>query len=158
MRVLRTSGYHNPSMPAMTIVVRDCDITDTLESVRVQSMTPGLFVVHEIFSMEEADIGVATKRAAELMTEEVVQRERDMAMLYHYDASMLLQVKAGGVLMATRPAPMSSGDIGYVFEQLVNHPNYNAQLVMAISDDGLAVQLRDGEVTTMEGPPHDDGS
>jgi hypothetical protein len=73
-----------------------------------------------------------------------------MAMLFHYDAQALRNVKPNGVLSATIPAPLDASDIEFVFCQLAKHPNYLGQRVVAISQDHEIIELVGEDITVIE--------
>jgi hypothetical protein len=78
------------------------------------------------------------------------KRHEHMAMLFHYDAQALRNVKPNGVLSATIPAPLDASDIEFVFCQLAKHPNYLGQRVVAISQDHEIIELVGEDITVIE--------
>lgn len=151
MRVLRASCYATPGLPPITTVVRDCDIVDTLESARVASLVPGALVLHDLFEVDRGtNIRSATMQAVERIDAE---QEGNMAVLYHYNGQWLGNVSSGGVLTATRPAPLTPDEIEVVFDQLKSHPNYDGQLIASPSNDGTLVQMKpDGTIERKDAP------
>lgn len=150
MKILRTSRFLDPVRPPLTTVLRECDLTVPIDEARAaQDHLPGAFIVTHVFDLAgEPSIAEATRAATCYIRPQV---EQDMAILYHYDATSLVRCTAGGVLTATRPAPLSAEDITEVFRQLRLHPSYKQQHVIAISRDFQIVTLDTAGIRSIEG-------
>lgn len=145
MRALRSTLY-SPALEPMTIVVRDSDITDTLESARVRTAMPGFFVATDLFEIDgEADIVVATV-AATLRQEAMRDDERNMAIQFYWATAQFQLVSRTGHVIMPLPAPLSVEQVRTVFEQITQHPDYTEQSVTATTKDGVHVHIEKGEV------------
>jgi hypothetical protein len=148
MRVLRISLW-GPDLEPLSMVVREHDMTLPLEEVvrqQVESPDAPGYVSHEILEVEEEDIAAVTLGIVRRHAEQQ-ERERNAAMLYWWDAAQLPRLTEGGVLTATKPAPLSVDEIRDALEQLARHPHYRGQLVVSIAEDGRVVTMRDGAAT-----------
>lgn len=155
MKILRTSFYHLLSISAgecsissaETFVVLEKDLTVSAEQyLKDLPRTPGLFSVTEAVDSPDMDLVTATAWIANYVQERR-DIERDMAILYYWDAQMLRMLNAGGPCVNTRPAPLTVEQIQVVFEQLKHHPNYTGNTVLTIAKDLTPVQLRAGEIS-----------
>lgn len=147
MRVLRSTMY-GPELSPLTTVVRDSDVTDTLESVRfgAPDSVPELFVATEIFEMDEASIESATTTALERMAP-LHDDERNMAILFYWATAHLRLTKRGsGMLIMPARAPLSDTQVRATFEQILKHPIYQGQSVQSTAQDGTVVRIEDGEI------------
>lgn len=144
MRVLRVTMW-TPDLEPISMVTRESDLNVPLdEAAEQQKILPGGFIVIDIFEMDgEPDIVEATLEATRRQ-QEVLQREADQALLYHWDASKFGQLAAGGVLTGTLPCPLSGDEIETVLVQLASHPEYRAQTIIAISEKMEVVTMKDG--------------
>lgn len=152
MRVLRSSMWADPDNDPATIIVRDSDVTDSLESIREQLLDPPTgagseyrpFVTFDIFEMKDAEILGATQEAAQRQD---LDRERDMAILFFFATQTVLPItNANGLWIAPDPSPLSLDQIELALNQVAMHPVYEQQKVVFLSEDGERITLENGEV------------
>lgn len=142
MRVLRTTIYPSPLEP-MTGVVCDRDLVDTLESFLQALYTPGVLVVHEIFSApDDIDHAQAVYTAVARINPE---RELDMAVLYFWQVAHLRRLKAHGVLTTKDPTPLSAEAVKLVMKQIIAHPDYKNQTLIVHDETGSMITYKDGK-------------
>ena len=144
MRIVRHTMFP-PNDTPMTVVLRETDARDWGEATVAKPMA-GAFVIVEEFTMPGAPtIEEATLEAGRRMKLREL-RDANMALLYHWDGTTLGRVNAGGVLAATQPAPLDTADIEMVLVQLVEHPNYQGQTIIAVAKNGEIITLRNGTI------------
>lgn len=147
MKILRSTMFTDDAGPPMTVVLREIDVKVWQEATTIKPL-PGACIVNEVFDMPgtpsiEQAVAEAGKR-----TKAREIRDRNIAMLYHWDGGALARVNPGGVLSGTQPAPLDEEDIKSVLIQLAQHPNYKGQTVLVISSDGNVVRMKDGKVSS----------
>lgn len=146
MKALRVTHWA-PDLDPVTIIAREDALKVSIEAMAETQRIAGVFTIIDFFEVEddgdaEGAAAIGAKRAAERF-----KVERNMAMLFYFDAETLARVNPGGVLTATLPAPLSKDDIVATLLQLAAHPNYHrSQSVLAISEDHEIVMLRGGEI------------
>lgn len=148
MRLLRTTLYFDPAAERfVTTVLRECDLTDTLESARVRYLTPGALIVSEIFEMEgEPSVEEATVVGAQRHTERL-GRERDQAVLYYWLIFQWERLRPGSVILMDRPAPLSREEMAVVLEQLAMHPGYKQFRIVGVDQTEQVISLnREGKI------------
>lgn len=144
MKVLRCSCYP-PNLEPLTTVMRDVDLTVGIRTAAERSkILAGAFVATEIFAMDEGGIEEATEEAL-VRLERKADRERNAAILYHWSGLQLPRLEHDGVLTGTLPAPLNSHEVVSALTQLAEHPNYQSQTVMIISEDMELVLMRNGK-------------
>jgi hypothetical protein len=74
------------------------------------------------------------------------QDERNMAIMFFWDAAQLRQVSPDGLLAAPDPTPLSADQVEIVLLQLARHRNYQHQTVAAPSRDGFYLEMKNGIV------------
>lgn len=152
MRIMRTSVWASYEASPLVTVVRDCDVIDTLESIRDHVEGPGdegAFFIHDIFTMEDTDIVEATFAANERIDGE---KERNMAVLYFWSKDMLNLVRPGGLLATEQHAPLPAEDVAYVLHRLHECDEYEQQTVAVVSEDSRTITMIEGEVN-IDGRP-----
>ncbi len=149
MRVLRSTLYGQAPHEVATMVQREVDVSSWVEAVaQAQAPRGGVLIIVETFSMPGDPSLVVASVEAERRRRENEDRERNMAILYHYDGMVLARVTPNvGVLTPTIRAPLTADEIRIVFKQLTQHPNYRNQHVIAFSADGTTVEIRNGRVS-----------
>lgn len=141
MKVLRSTMWKTPD-EKMTMVVRASDMRVPLETLIEAPPLPGGLITHSLFEMQGApSIQEATMEALHRF-EARANRERNMAILYFWDAMALRTVSPGGLLTPTQPAPLLADEIEPVLVQLAAHPNYIGQTVQVFSEEGSASKRR----------------
>ena len=147
MRALRSTMYPPPGLAdasPVTTVAREGDFRDTLESAAYQLLTPGAFVVNEIFECAD-DLQTAGNEAMARKQENQLQ-EDNQAMLYYWSVDACEKLHEGGVLFMDKPAPLSRLEIEAVFIQLAQHPDYKNFRIVSHTRDGEPVVLANGTV------------
>lgn len=146
MRVLRSSMY-SPALAPMTVVIRDSDVTDTLESIRFGAIghEPDAFVVTDLFETIDGGIDQATAFAM-IRMEERAEDERNMALQFYWATAQFQLLSGGGTLIMPEPAPLTPEQVRIVFEQIAKHSDYDHQSVQATAKDGTVVRIENGEV------------
>lgn len=145
MRILR-STFYSPDLTPMTTVVRDSDAIDTLEGVRASVYEPGYFTIFRIMetpddiSIEQATIWASKEYA------EKVDDERNQAIQFYWATMQFQLVSRNGTVLMPAPAPFTTEEVREVFEQIVKHPDYTNQTVIATSCEGDNVTIEAGEV------------
>jgi hypothetical protein len=144
---LRVTNWMHPAT-SMTIVVEAEGLKsgDPYEAVE-SHLDAGFFVTYEIFDGEDGKGGfmAATIHAAQRAAGEE-QRERNMAVAYFWYADALRATHPDGVVVSTRPAPLSREDMAWVLRSLSKHQNYQAQTVTVPLEDETTITMRKGEV------------
>ena len=119
------------------------------EAIKTAPPMPSAFIINDIIETDEnieepIAMGI-------LIRNRLAERQKDelnMAMLYFWDAKHLEKVTAGGVLSGTEPAPLNKDQVGYVLNQLKQHPNWKGQTVIVYARDMERLVLHpDGKVT-----------
>lgn len=141
MRVLRSTIWTPDLMPTAS-VVRDSDVVDTLESIRVTVQEPEFFYSFDLFEADDDLTIQAVTLEAGRRTALVRDIERNQAIQFYWAAQFLSK----DLIYMPDPCPFGSDKIREVFDQLVRHPDYKHSTVRAIGDDGVEVWIRDGEV------------
>jgi hypothetical protein len=146
MRALRAVFFADPDQPVATFVT-EADLNVPIEEARVdmESATNGLVICEEI----EVDEGDSLQGFLLAFPEqEQMERERNMAILYHYDVAMLAHAKPNGLLMQSKNSPLSSEEIVYVLKAVCKNPAYEHQTLHALDEQGASVRVRDSEVVS----------
>lgn len=141
MRVLRSTLFAPDLSPGITTVVRESDLVDTVDSARVgmETFNDGIFVFTDVFEIDDRmTVEGATAEAMSRFEEEM---EKNAAMLFYWNAGHLPHVAPGGTLSGSEPAPLSATTIRSVFAQLIHHPNYRDQTLIAYAEDGEEVKV-----------------
>lgn len=143
MRVLRTNAYIEADSSPVTAVMRDCDLADTIESAEHQLVssnpTPGVLVINEVF--DAADDTSIREASVMALARVNTEREKYMALMYHWVGDVLASVTPTGTLMMDKPTPLDSESMRVVFDQIKQHPNYQQQIVVGFDSDGNEVRL-----------------
>lgn len=161
MRVLRSTLYvgppYRPGPDPLHVIVRDCDMQDTLESIAVRTSQGAAddaekadlnsFVVHDIFTMRDADIEFATIQAGRRANERE-ENERNMATAYFWFVQDIAPMMQPDGIMGTKdPSPLSADDAEYVLDRVVQHPLVKRHRLTCVIID------RDGQGHTGRGKP-----
>lgn len=135
---------------ALTTVVRECDVVDTLESIQHTVMVPDAFFVFEIFEVPDDKgieaVTVAAKRRID------AERDYNMCVLYFWTIRQYrgLVERTGrprGAVITQHPAPLSADDIEAVFKQLTLIPDFSEGIAVCTSGhDMTTVTLEAGEI------------
>lgn len=137
----------------MDVVQKQClkEFTGGLSLEEYIDTFPETFIrVHELSDAQADEFGINTGRstsptspteAFNAFIQEQNEVSRNMALLFFWDAMAMQKLKPGGVCSATKPAPLSAGQIKDVFRQLRKHPVYDAHQVISISEDGEMVHM-----------------
>lgn len=145
MRFLRVTHWPHPDNPVMMVVPEEDMKLPAIEAVEDLLKADKGFFTYEIFEAEGGMIAV-TSHATKLTSGERGAEERNMAILYHYDAGCLAIVKEDGILAASRPAPLAREDVAWVMRHIARHPDYKGQSVIVPIEDGTTVKMKNGEV------------
>lgn len=129
----------------MTTVVRDCDVIDTLESIRAGAYMDGSFISSEIFQMPDGDI-VRASATATLRLQANMEDERNQAMQFYWTVGHFHLISDEGFIGMPAPAPLTVAQIREVFSQIVKHPRYTRQRITAFASDNTPVHIENGEV------------
>lgn len=149
MRVMRSSAYMDMHHPPLTVVLRDSDVIDTLESIHHGGQNDDTFVVADIFDMPDANIADATVEALRRFDDAVKRREQDMAIRYFWVVQMLPLINTNGVILSDKPAPLTRDELAYVEERIAAHSNYDGQTTIVFDETGARYEFKNGkEVTT----------
>jgi hypothetical protein len=141
------SIFMDPDRPVHTVVM-EADLTITVEEFTKDMVKPGHLTLFDIVEQKKKE---DLKKVAERLSNRMrrrKKRERNMAILFFWDAMMLRKsVNPGGALMNKDPAPLNTDEIVTVFKQLANHPDYNDHTVIARPEkDDCVIELKSGEV------------
>lgn len=148
MRVLRLSTYPAIGVEPTHAIVRDRDLSDTIESVIAQGGGEyGIFVAHEVFEMYDASLERAIFEATNRYQDRK-QREQDQAALFHTYKDAIDQT--GGtprtVVATATPAPLTRDEVADVFSQLGDLPNYAGATLTITITTGETVVYAGGEI------------
>jgi hypothetical protein len=136
MRVLRTTMYASPDDP-MTGVVRENDLTDTLESFIQSHNKPDVFVAFEIVTLPD---GTSHEEAVYAACEHIdPERERNMAILYFWVVGHLPLLSGQGLISTKDASPLTAEEIARVVDQIVVHPTYQSQRIIVHDETGEEV-------------------
>jgi hypothetical protein len=147
MKAIRSALWsRGTEAPGTMVVMRECDMAVPVEEIAEEHTIPDTLVTRDIFEVPddlslEDTIDIAVKRFAN--TE---RREQNQAVAFQYWAALLPMMKAGGAIIADRPAPMESDHLVWVLKQLANHPDYNGCTITSTAEDGTIVTLSNGNV------------
>ena len=152
-RIWRRSTYTSAQEAPTNSVVRENDLKfGTLEEMIADVKQSALdFVIDDVFEAGAVNSHNMTTIAQQRMHKRQ-RRERDMALLFFWDAENLgkTSVKA---LVNDRPAPLDQDDIVTVFKQLRHHPNAVGRMVYARDRKKRPVLLNDDGTITFDTPP-----
>lgn len=159
MRVLRMSMWlAGESEPMVSMVVREQDLADTLESTRermldepefpegtppeVKNARP--FIGIDLFVTSNGEIEDAVQAAMKRLD---LEREANQAIAYHYGTlAVLPKLHDDGTWVAPDPAPLDGREVEFVLNQIARHANYKSQRVVLSSEDGEMLTLHRGVV------------
>lgn len=153
MRVLRSTMYRPPERDGfhpVTIVIREPDLSEPMDKAMEAATKPlpsPAFIVAEVFIVPD---GTSIERAtfeAHRRQQERSRAECDMAIGFFWYLGWFLRMTEGGVIGATKPAPLEVDDLEAIARQLAKEPSYRRQTVRQIARDGRFVVLADGKVT-----------
>lgn len=157
--------------PPMTIVTRDSDLKDSIESVRESMIggpivcpecqdigrpgqcpdcnvervqVPG-FLTYDIFDMEDGEVIQATQAAMARVDQ---RREADMAVLYFWTMKVIEKPAFSdtGAVLTKDPAPLTASDVEVVFDQIKRHPAYKHHVLVTATEDGKVIKMDDGTI------------
>lgn len=150
--VWTTAPYMRGHIPPAMVVMRAQDMTTPPEEV---ADTPGVLVINDTWEMPDGELEAAIAQAI-IRSGERERIEGDMATLYHWIVATWQVVKARGMVITGRPAPLSRDDIVTVLSQLCEHPQYdNYQIHVVSGVDGASVRTHEGRVVIDNHPGGD---
>lgn len=144
-KFLRVTHWPHPDNPVMMVLAEEDMKLPAIEAVEDLLKADKGFFTYEVFEAEGGMIAV-TSHATLRTSGERGDQERNMAILYHYDADCLRVLREGGILAATKPAPLAREDVAWVMRHLARHPDYRGQSVVVPIEDGTTVTMKNGEV------------
>lgn len=140
MRWLR-STYWSPELKPTTVVVSEADVTVPLDEISVP-METAMFVKDEIFELaDDVSVAGATLFATELCRKNL-RNERNQAIMYYWIAMQFQRVRERGVIASPKWAPLSVDEMKAVHKQLIEHPHYRDQTLLAFAEDGTPVERK----------------
>lgn len=144
MKALRTTAIF-PDLDTVVTVVRAANDAGAL-SVRHTEALASTFHYIDVFEVpDDCERAMVAAIAAERQTKRN-EIERNMAILYYYDAAALAILNDGGLLSTSQPSPLSVEDVAYTLKQLARHPDYRGQRIVCEADDSTLVTLHAGEI------------
>lgn len=156
-KILRSSMYrHGWDKQPVTVVVRARDLRTSPEKAaeEMEAVSPGAFVVSDIFEVDDEvynDPVKATFAGMRRLDDSArLDTEMNMALCYYWNANALDRLNSGGVLTSTRPAPLTEDQLSIVLRQLSRHPNYKQQRIMQYARNGRRVTFHDGKIEVEE--------
>lgn len=157
-RAIRLTLYDTHDDPApVTSVVTEDDITVSLEELIEDSKykTSTGFVAHQVLPVRPGERGSSPSLVQRMLKHQQKrdEQERHQAMLYYWDAAQFARLNPGGVLSATKPAPLSIEEITDVLKQLYARADYDGFTIIVLSDDMTLLRLNaDGSIDVEEVP------
>lgn len=154
MKFVRITAWSSPDSHTLTVAAVH-SLTQTVDEILESAARdiPGLFYTFDIFELDApADVDPAVVLHAGQRFQQRATEERDMAIMYFWDAAKLKQASPRGLLAATQPAPLSADQVEQVLVQLARHPNYRHQIIASPTKDGFRVSMQDGVVTRVRTP------
>ena len=144
MKVLRASMWvAAPYMgfnEAALVVLNQKDLRTPIEEARDTFRTPGVLVICDVFDVDDGLTIEASAREA--LRRRDLEREANMATLYHWNAQAMMLTNAGGMVINPEPAPLRADDIEYTLGQLAEHPDRKRHTVISTSGpDNVKVTL-----------------
>lgn len=151
MKALRMTFFSPELDPVTTVVLEDSLTKEIKEAAReIEESAAGAFVITDIFNVPDGSDLVYTGLTAQQRASDRIERERDMALTYYYDAGQFGMLGVGGTLTMTRPAPLSAAELEVPLRQLARHPLYRDFIVMAISEDARLIRMQRGEIQVLD--------
>lgn len=139
MRIIRNTLYIPPGMEPMTITVKELDVSS-------KKPAPGMFHVVDVFEAPDDTSDVTASLLSARRQQEEAEDEMNMAILFYWDQMALETVNPGGVLSASKPAPLTVEQLEYTLKLLAHSPAYKGQTILVISKDLQLVRMVNGEV------------
>ena len=149
MKILRATMY-SPDLEPYTVVLQETYLLVPIEEAIESSVMPGCFTVTDVFEVADSMNLLEATLESTRRLETRAERERNMAMLYYWDAAQFAHLNPGGVLTSTRPAPLSVKEVEITLKQLAQHPEYRNQTILCITEVGELVLMRDGKCEVKE--------
>lgn len=154
MKIVRVSWYNPQDLEAMTVFFELGDDAEVDEEAYggkevEEAERAGYFAVSAVEEVKigpNADASFVQQLVVARWMESRQQVERNMAILYYYDAQALLLAQDGGVISTTAPGPLDVDDVTYVLKRLAKHPSYRGQSIIAHARGMEAVVMRDGNI------------
>ena len=151
MKVLRRRIWPWPIIEGvMTQWMVEEDLNLSIEEARqsLREAAGDAFVSDTIFEMSEGSSMECVTHAIDELDAVNELLENNMAILFHYTASMLDKVGSGPdvFLCSKRRAPFNIGYMTDVLKQLRRHSKYKGQTIVAVDHDGNAIAMRNGDV------------
>ena len=143
-RITIFTGMNEPTIQTFVEATSELPHVPLFESRRLE--TPGVLLVTDTFDVPDGLSEPELAKALIDRAEDRKLRENDMSVLYFYYADTLRHLKDSGILAPKRPAPLTVEEIEPTLRQLAKHPAYKHQTVMVISEDGILVTMKDGEM------------
>lgn len=146
MKMIRITIFAKMNQPTVqTFAEVLCENDDAVDALRRLEQPGALVVTDEFEVADDLSDGDLAKALVDRAAEREL-READMSVLYFYHADYLPKIKEGGIVAPMRPAPLAVGEIEPTLSQLAKHPAYRHQTIMVISEDGILVTMKDGEM------------
>lgn len=149
MKFIRTTLWQSPDDHAH-VVMAPTDSNDALDDVfddvLAKIAPPGAFFTLAVFEHPAEVVDPAVVQAAMRLFDGVAEDERNMAILYFFDAATLLRIKPHGMLASTEMAPLTADQVEFTLKQLARHPNYQHQSCVTMTKDLMIVSMKDGVV------------
>ena len=152
MRVLRVSMYTPNDANPTTTVLRESDLNCTLAQAIEHMRAPSVWTSVEIFTVPAGTSIEAATFEALRRQQASVDDERNQARAFYWYAQTLCRVRDGGVITATRPAPLTAAQLEEVAAAFAKLPTYRQQTLLQIAVDGRIVRLTAGQITVEAAP------
>lgn len=146
MKVLRTTLW-KPDLTARPVIVTEADLEATIEDAaeHARAFPNDMFVTTDIFEIESDDpitVTIEAGRRSHLFGPD----EKNMALLYYFEANELAKLTPNGRLEMDQATPLTREQVVRTLQALVLHSNYKSQTVVAIAKDGTYITLSNGEI------------
>lgn len=142
MKVLAATLWTTPEDAATTFIPED--VVPSLDAYKAGVEVEGAPVTFRLFDIQSDNPLEALWQASQQL-QPLMERERNLAILYHWNASFLLRLKHSGVLAQTKPSPLTVEEMEPILFQLCRHPEYNHQTFVTIAENGEVLKVKDGK-------------
>lgn len=156
LNMVRFVRYASLEQSPIIVVAKEDDLVVPIQEAfeAIQRLEVDTLVILDVFPIYDTkvetkpvfivtDLGDCVRKR----TEEREEYERNMALLYFWDAMQLPKVADNGILTASLRSPLSVAETEMVLKQLAHHTNYRHQTVISITKDLKIVSMKDGKVT-----------
>jgi hypothetical protein len=110
------------------------------------AVRPGAFTIIDVFDAPSTATIEAVTLTAHRRQQAARKDEMNMAVAYYWWAMWLPRLAPGGMIDASKPAPLSADQLAEVMRQITLHPTYRGNLIQAFDADGGSVRLEAGRV------------